>query len=58
METLYVGGSKISIRTSLLDDKANACNMLCCYADELKEGFFPWVEQVTSTAYMLSSHGK
>ena len=42
-----MGGSKISIRTSLLDDKANACNMLCCYADELKEGFFPWVEQVT-----------
>ena len=46
VETLYVGGSKISIRTSALDDKANACNMLCCYADELREGFFPWVEQV------------
>ena len=23
-----------------------ACNMICCYADELKEGFYPWVEQV------------
>jgi len=20
--------------------------MLCCYADELKEGFFPWIDQV------------
>ena len=20
--------------------------MICCYADELKEGFYPWVEQV------------
>ena len=46
VETLYVGGSKISIRTSALDDKANACNMLCCYADELREAFFPWVERV------------
>ena len=23
-----------------------ACNMICCYADELKEGFYPYVEQV------------
>ncbi|KAJ6763079.1 IMPORTIN BETA [Salix purpurea] len=21
--------------------------MLCCYADELKEGFFPWIDQVS-----------
>ena len=48
-----MGGSKISIRTSLLDDKANACNMLCCYADELKDGFFPWVEQVGPTFQLL-----
>ena len=50
-----MGGSKISIRTSLLDDKANACNMLCCYADELKDGFFPWVEQVSPTFQLLRS---
>ena len=26
--------------------KATACNILCCYADELKERFYPWIEQV------------
>jgi hypothetical protein len=45
-ETIYVGDKKVSIRTSLLEEKATAVNMLCCYADELKEGFYPYVEQV------------
>ena len=45
-ETLYYGDRKISIRTSVLEEKATACNMLCCYADELEVGFFPYVEQV------------
>ena len=47
METVYLGDRKISIRTSILEEKATACNMLCCYADELKEGFLPYVEEVT-----------
>ena len=46
METLTIGDKRIGIRTSVLEEKATACNMLCCYADELKEGFFPWIEQV------------
>ena len=45
-ETLYLGEKRIRIRTSVLEEKATACNMLCCYADELKEGFFPYVEEV------------
>lgn len=36
------------MRTSVMEEKATACNMLCCYADELKEGFYPYVEQVQS----------
>jgi hypothetical protein len=36
----------VSIRTSGLEEKATACNMLCCYATELKEGFFAYVKQV------------
>ena len=51
-----MGGSKISIRTSVLDDKANACNMLCCYADELQEAFFPWVERVRACLCSSSPH--
>ena len=42
-----MSGKRITIRTSMLEEKATACNMLCCYADELKTGFFPYVEQVS-----------
>lgn len=48
VETIYLGDRRIQIRTSVLEDKCTACNMLCCYADELKHGFLPWVQQVTS----------
>lgn len=27
--------------------QVTACNMLCCYAEELREGFLPYVQQVT-----------
>eukprot|EP00884_Botryococcus_braunii_P020479 jgi/Botrbrau1/7114/Bobra.0165s0131.1 len=48
VETIYVGDRKISIHTTILEEKATACNMLCCYASELNEGFYPYVEQVTN----------
>ncbi|KAL4855412.1 Importin-5 [Chlorella vulgaris] len=47
IETFVVGGKRVSLHTSVLEEKATACNMICCYADELKEGFYPYVEQVT-----------
>ncbi|GFG38740.1 hypothetical protein Cfor_07043, partial [Coptotermes formosanus] len=34
------------IRTSGLEDKASACEMLVCYARELKEGFADYAEEV------------
>lgn len=34
------------IRTAGLEDKATACQMLVCYARELKEGFAEYTEQV------------
>ena len=46
VETFDLGDTHVKIRTSILEEKATACNMLCCYADELKEGFFPYVEEV------------
>lgn len=46
IETITLGDKRIGIKTSVLEEKATACNMLCCYADELKEGFFPWIDQV------------
>lgn len=34
------------IRTAGLEEKATACQMLVCYARELKEGFAEYTEQV------------
>lgn len=53
METITLGDKRIGIKTSVLEEKATACNMLCCYADELKEGFFPWIDQVGLDALLL-----
>ncbi|EPS66414.1 hypothetical protein M569_08363, partial [Genlisea aurea] len=53
METITVGDKRIGIKTSILEEKATACNMLCCYADELKEGFYPWIDQVAPTLVPL-----
>lgn len=55
IETIYLGDRKLSVRTSVLEEKATACNMLCCYADELKEGFYPFVEQVHNRLHFLSA---
>ncbi|QDZ25046.1 importin beta [Chloropicon primus] len=46
VETLIVGNSKICIRTSTLEEKSTACSMLCCYVEELQEGFFPYIEEI------------
>ncbi|KAF5839603.1 armadillo-type protein [Dunaliella salina] len=46
IEHIPMGDKMVSIRTSSLEEKATACNMLCCYADELKEGFMPYVKPV------------
>lgn len=35
------------IRTAGLEDKATACQMLVCYARELKEGFSPYTKEVS-----------
>ncbi|KAH7661814.1 Armadillo-like helical-containing protein [Dioscorea alata] len=53
IETITLGDKRIGIRTSVLEEKATACNMLCCYADELKEGFYPWISLVAPTLVPL-----
>ncbi|KAM1114758.1 hypothetical protein PS1_005428 [Malus domestica] len=53
METITLGDKRIAIKISVLEEKATACNMLCCYADGLKEGFFPWIDQVAPTLVPL-----
>lgn len=41
-----VGEKRLSIRTSLLEEKSMACDMIYSYALDLKEGFYPYVETV------------
>jgi hypothetical protein len=53
VEVIAVGDKRISIRTSVLEEKATACNMLCCYVDELKEGFVPYLQPVVETMVPL-----
>lgn len=53
METITLGDKRIGIKTSVLEEKATACNMLCCYADELKEGFYPWIDQVSEDNFVF-----
>jgi hypothetical protein len=43
---ITIGDKKIGIHTSVLEEKTTARNMLCCYVDELKESFFPWIDLV------------
>lgn len=46
LETITINNKRISISTSVLEEKATACNMICCYVSELKEGFFPYIDPV------------
>lgn len=47
----------LAIRTSTLEEKATACNMIVCYLDELKEGFFPYVQEVRGLLWGVGARG-
>ncbi|KAF8055485.1 IPO5 [Scenedesmus sp. PABB004] len=46
VEHIQLGDKVLAIRTSSLEEKATACNMIVCYVDELRDGFFPYVQPV------------
>jgi hypothetical protein len=50
-----VGEAKISIHTSVLDEKAQACNTIYCYAAEMKEHFFPYLGECSKLLVPLMS---
>ncbi|KAM5584469.1 importin-5 [Rosa sericea] len=56
METITLGDNRIRIKTSLVEEKVAACDLLCYCADELKEEFFPWIDQVAATLVPLISY--
>jgi hypothetical protein len=43
-QVLPIGGKTMCIKTAPLEDKATAINIIFCFADELKEVFFPFVQ--------------
>uniref|UniRef100_A0A8C9J4R2 Importin-5 n=1 Tax=Panthera tigris altaica TaxID=74533 RepID=A0A8C9J4R2_PANTA len=45
------------IKTAGLEEKSTACQMLVCYAKELKEGFVEYTEQVVKLMNNLSRRG-
>lgn len=47
VETFLLGGRRVSLKTSILEDKATACHMICLLASDLREGFFQYTEEVT-----------
>jgi len=49
------GTKKVALKTSALEEKATACNMLVCYFAELQEGMFPWIESVAQVMVPLIS---
>ena len=46
IEPLYFLQQSFGIKTAGLEEKATACQMLVCYARELKEGFAEYAEEV------------
>merc|ERR1719375_2810635 len=58
VECLIIGDKRITIRTSTLEEKATACNMLVCYIQELKGAFFPYIEQVVGLVAPLVNAAK
>jgi len=44
-----VYGQQVGIKTSVLEEKCTAYEMICCYAQELKGAFFPYVPEVLET---------
>ncbi|XP_006352399.1 importin-5-like isoform X2 [Solanum tuberosum] len=48
MIKVTAGNKKIRIRSALLEEKALACHMLCCFAAELKGQLHLWVNEVVS----------
>ncbi|KAH0714029.1 hypothetical protein KY290_009023 [Solanum tuberosum] len=48
MIKVTAGNKKIRIRSALLEEKALACHMLCCFAAELKGRLHLWVNEVVS----------
>mmetsp|Transcript_18477 Transcript_18477/g.71333 ORF Transcript_18477/g.71333 Transcript_18477/m.71333 type:complete len:1096 (+) Transcript_18477:130-3417(+) len=52
-EVIRLADRTIVVNTATIQEKNTACNMLYCYAEELKEHFFPYVGEVAPLSLKL-----
>ncbi|KAJ3017191.1 hypothetical protein HKX48_003673 [Thoreauomyces humboldtii] len=52
-EMLEIDGKRIGIKTTILEEKCTAVEMLICYARELGAGFAPYAKEVMDTVLPL-----
>lgn len=50
----HQGDRRVTINTSLMDEQGTACQMLYQYANELKDGFFPYVDSAAKALVPLA----
>jgi len=55
-EVFSVADQQIAVNTSALEDKAAACNIIQVYAENLKEGFAPYVSDVVKLFVPMLEH--
>jgi len=58
-DIMSVGNKTVKFHTVALEEKASACNRLLCFASDMKDGFFPWVEataQIMLPLFNFTSH--
>ncbi|XP_059623256.1 uncharacterized protein LOC132266410 [Cornus florida] len=53
MEEVAFGSGGFGININVLEEKALACNVLCCYAAELKGALHLWIDEVAKTLVPL-----
>eukprot|EP01127_Copromyxa_protea_P013419 TRINITY_DN361_c0_g2_i1.p1 TRINITY_DN361_c0_g2~~TRINITY_DN361_c0_g2_i1.p1 ORF type:complete len:890 (-),score=269.34 TRINITY_DN361_c0_g2_i1:66-2735(-) len=46
-DAIDIGDTRIRVHTVALEEKASACNMLLSFATEMKDAFFPYVQDVS-----------
>ena len=47
------GDKKVGVRTSLLDEKCNAIELIGCYASNLKAALHPYIEEIKTIVLPL-----
>eukprot|EP01127_Copromyxa_protea_P013418 TRINITY_DN361_c0_g1_i1.p1 TRINITY_DN361_c0_g1~~TRINITY_DN361_c0_g1_i1.p1 ORF type:complete len:1095 (-),score=333.86 TRINITY_DN361_c0_g1_i1:67-3351(-) len=56
-DAIDIGDTRIRVHTVALEEKASACSMLLSFASEMKDAFFPYVQDVSKLILPLLNFG-